>query len=940
MSLVPSLLQAIVRVDGEALVMHVGEKPYVVSPNGQIDLATRGLTFEAVSGLVAQLLPADAMRSLDEVGATQFELPPFPEFPGEQFTVTAARGGEDVWAEIRRRQAHEDDLVAPDLFAAFNPPVEPVAEAPVEDLALPQETQLWPNEAAAVAPAVISVVPVVDAPPVVAASEAAAFVEVTPPLEVGSPVEPVAQVATPVDDHRVVPEPFIAAPEPVLAVETTTPEAVVVPITDAASAVESQPVAVESTPVTVSAPEASATALQAHEPHESQKALASWLAAFTRQQKLAKGEPVAAEAMADANVAPEPVAVAETLSVVEAPPVEAAPVVEVSPAAETTPVVEMRSVDDMPLVAEVTAIPAVVPIAEAVAVTEVTLPVEVALPVEPAPFAAVEPVIDVADVPDVAHMAAVVEFEPVAETTNILAFTPFVEAVAQVDVAPATEAAPFAEAEAVAPVVIAEPVAPVAPFVEAAPVVSIASIAAADVPVSEPMAEVEPPAFAIAHVDTPAESAVSVHSESEADMSTQTPDFNPFATPSAPVDVPVSTRQSAYVPFPSLVDQPQPAVVLPIGRTSRESGMSESSGVALEKLVRLAASRGASALFLASGSRPSVRLDGDVQTLDTTAVLSAGDIEALLFGAAPDQAIDAVRAGAGEWVWELNDVGSVRCTTFRDSRGPGAVFRIVAVRPQSASQLGLSREIQSLGSETEGLVLVSGPRASGKSTLISSFVDLINRTRRDYVITLESEVNVTHERHGAFISQREVRGGSDEALAMARAALREDPDVLVIDDLRSSGLMSLALDAAANGQLVIGGVPAPHASGAVERLIDMYQPEQRRQVQLSLAQNLRGVVSQVLLRKNGGGRIAAREVLLNTPIVASLLAEGRTTQLPMAIEGGRKSGMVPLNDAFVGFVQSGAVDVREAYRRAADRAGLLELLKRQGIDTSVVERLA
>lgn len=922
MSLVPSLLQAIVRVDGEALVMHVGEKPYVVSPNGQIDLATRGLTFEAVSGLVAQLLPADAMRSLDEVGATQFELPPFPEFPGEQFTVTAARGGDDVWAEIRRRQAHEDDLVAPDLFAAFNPPVEPVDEAPVEDLALPQETQLWPNEAPAVAPAVISVIPVVDAPPVVAASEAAAFVEVAPPLEVGSPVEPVAQVATPVDDHRVVPEPFIAAPEPVLAVETTTPEAVVEPIAEAASAVESHPVAVESTPVIVSAPEAPATASHAHEPNESQKALASWLAAFTRQQKLAKGEPVAAEAMADANVAPEPVAVAETLSVVEAPPVEAAPVVEVSPAAETTPVVEMRSVDAMPLVTE------------AVAVTEVTLPVEVALPVEPASIAAVEPVIDVPDV------AAVVEFEPVAETTNILAFTPFVEAVAQVDVAPATEAAPFAEPEAVAPVVSAEPVAPVAPFVEAAPVVSIASIAVADVPVSEPMAEVEPPAFAIAHVDTPAESAVSVHSESEADMSTQTPDFNPFATPSAPVDVPVSTRQSAYVPFPSLVDQPQPAVVLPIGRTSRESGMSESAGVALEKLVRLAASRGASALFLASGSRPSVRLDGDVQTLDTTAVLSAGDIEALLFGAAPDQAIDAVRAGAGEWVWELNDVGSVRCTTFRDSRGPGAVFRIVAVRPQSASQLGLSREIQSLGSETEGLVLVSGPRASGKSTLISSFVDLINRTRRDYVITLESEVNVTHERHGAFISQREVRGGSDEALAMARAALREDPDVLVIDDLRSSGLMSLALDAAANGQLVIGGVPAPHASGAVERLIDMYQPEQRRQVQLSLAQNLRGVVSQVLLRKNGGGRIAAREVLLNTPIVASLLAEGRTTQLPMAIEGGRKSGMVPLNDAFVGFVQSGAVDVREAYRRAADRAGLLELLKRQGIDTSVVERLA
>jgi twitching motility protein PilT len=268
------------------------------------------------------------------------------------------------------------------------------------------------------------------------------------------------------------------------------------------------------------------------------------------------------------------------------------------------------------------------------------------------------------------------------------------------------------------------------------------------------------------------------------------------------------------------------------------------------------------------------------------------------------------------------------------------VFRIVPVRAASVEELGLAPEIQALVGETEGLVLVSGPRAGGKSTLISSLVDLLNRTRRDYIVTIEREINVVHQTHGAFISQREVRGGSEDAAAAARAALREDPDVLVVDDLRTSALMGVALDAAANGQLVIGAVPARHASGAVERLIDLYQPEHRRQVQLSLAQNLRGVVSQVLLPRSGGGRVAAREILLNTPIVASLLAEGRTGQLPVAIEGGRKSGMVPLNDALVGFVQSGAVDVRDACRRAADRAGFLELLKRQGLDTSSVERPA
>jgi twitching motility protein PilT len=216
----------------------------------------------------------------------------------------------------------------------------------------------------------------------------------------------------------------------------------------------------------------------------------------------------------------------------------------------------------------------------------------------------------------------------------------------------------------------------------------------------------------------------------------------------------------------------------------------------------------------------------------------------------------------------------------------------------------------------------------------------VNRTRRDHVITVENDIDVVHERQGSFISQREVRGSRDEALTVLRAAMREDPDVLMIEELRTAPLLTTALDAAASGQLVIGGFPAPSASGAIDRIIDLYQPEDRRQVQLALAQNLRGVIAQVLLRKLGGGRLAAREVLLNTPAVASVLAEGKTSQLPIAIEGGRRHGMVPLNDALVGFVQSGAVDVRDAYRRSADRPGFLALLKRQGVDTSSIERLA
>jgi twitching motility protein PilT len=400
----------------------------------------------------------------------------------------------------------------------------------------------------------------------------------------------------------------------------------------------------------------------------------------------------------------------------------------------------------------------------------------------------------------------------------------------------------------------------------------------------------------------------------------------------------------AGIPLPST--PPQPAVVLPLARSPIRAEappprLASEALSGLDTLLRVAVARGASTLYLSSASRPSIRVDGDVHTIDGAPILGPNDVEALVLTLMPERNAEALRTGvASEWICEVPDVGRVRCMSFRDHRGPGGVFRLIPSRTITAEQLGLSREIQALAIEPEGLLLVAGPRSSGKRTLITGLVDLINRTRRDHVITIEREITSVHERIGSFISQREVRGGTEEMLAVARAALREDPDVLVLEEVRTPGLINLALDVAAAGQLVIGGFPAHNASGAVDRIIDLYPPEYRRQVQLSLAQNLRGVVAQVLLRKVTGGRVAAREVLLNTPAVRSVLAEGKTSQLPLAIEGGRPYGMTPLNDALVGYVQTGLVDIREAYYRAADRAGFLALLKRQGLDTSLIERPA
>lgn len=385
-----------------------------------------------------------------------------------------------------------------------------------------------------------------------------------------------------------------------------------------------------------------------------------------------------------------------------------------------------------------------------------------------------------------------------------------------------------------------------------------------------------------------------------------------------------------------------PAVVLPMARgpVRAEQHIRQVSPqwrAGLDRLLRLAAARGAETLYLSSETRPSIRVDGDISVLDGESLLFASDIETLLLDVTTEQG--AALEGA-EWIIHLRDVGRVRCVSFRDHRGPGAVFRIIPSRVVSAEQLGLSREIQALCLEPEGLVLVVGPRSSGKSTLMSALVDQINRTRSDHVIVIESRMKVVHESRMSLVSQREVRGDADAQLHAIRSALRESPDVLMIEELREPGVMAEALAAAAAGHLVIGGIAAHGAATALERIVDQAPVDRRGATQALLAESLRGAVGQVLLRKTGGGRVAARELLLNTPQIAQLLFEGRMAQLPMAMESGRRAGMVPLVDALVAFVQSGVVDVREAWRKAGDRAGLLKALKREGIDTSFAERLA
>jgi twitching motility protein PilT len=392
-------------------------------------------------------------------------------------------------------------------------------------------------------------------------------------------------------------------------------------------------------------------------------------------------------------------------------------------------------------------------------------------------------------------------------------------------------------------------------------------------------------------------------------------------------------------------DEARSAVVVPLARTPIKQEpivvpYTPAEDAALMRTLRLAAARGAATVYVVAQSKPMLRVDGEITPLETEPVLTAADVDRLVMELAPPRRRDALQNGPVEWLCDIPEVGRVRCLTFRDHRGPGVLFRMFPPRAISADQLALTPEVQALCQQSDGLVLVTGARASGKSTLLNAFVDLINRTRGDHVITIESQIGFVHESRKSFISQRETRGDGDLAASLTRAALREDPDVMMIEELKSAELVSAALEAAESGRLVLASVPAASTIAALERIIELLPADRRAKGRASLATSLRGVLAQVLLRRVTGGRVAAREILLNTPAVSTLVLEGKMFQLPVALDSGRRHGMVPLTDSLAHCVREGTVNPGEAYRKALDRAALVAALKRDGVDTSFAERLA
>ncbi len=380
-----------------------------------------------------------------------------------------------------------------------------------------------------------------------------------------------------------------------------------------------------------------------------------------------------------------------------------------------------------------------------------------------------------------------------------------------------------------------------------------------------------------------------------------------------------ATLRSLFADAP-IRGRPEPTVVVDLtGPRAR-----------IEALFTLLASRGGSDLHLRAGRPPILRESGELISIDEPA-LSGEEVELLLRSIMSEGDFAAWREGGdADFAHEIPEVGRFRCNAARDRVGPLGVFRMIPTKIRTAADLGLTREVQALCQLTKGLVLVTGPTGSGKSTTLAALVDVVNATRSDHILTIEDPIEFVHQSQRCVITQRQVGIHTKSFKSALRAALREDPDVILVGELRDLETVSIALETAETGHLVFGTLHTTTAASTVDRIIDQFPTDRQSQVRVMLAESFRGVVAQTLCKKIGGGRIAAYEVLLANHAVANLIREGKTFQIPSIMQTNRRQGMVTLNDALLDLVDRTLVEPREAYLKAVDKAGLLAALKVKG----------
>ena len=339
-------------------------------------------------------------------------------------------------------------------------------------------------------------------------------------------------------------------------------------------------------------------------------------------------------------------------------------------------------------------------------------------------------------------------------------------------------------------------------------------------------------------------------------------------------------------------------------------------------------------LHLAAGSPPMIRVHGTITPLKAPP-MEGEVIDRMLEEIQNDHTRqEFVEGGDADWAYELPGVARFRCNAFRDRKGPGAVFRIIPNDFLTAEQLNLPEVILNLCQLSKGLVLVTGPTGSGKSTTLTAMIDFINRNRKEHVITIEDPIEFVHENKKCLINQREVHNHTKSFSRALRAALREDPDIVLVGEMRDLETTHIAIETAETGHLVFGTLHTTTAASTVDRIIDQFPTDSQAQIRTMLSTSLKGVIAQTLCKRQPKGRIAAMEILVVTSAIANLVREGKTFQIPSAMQVGGREGMVLLNDALLKFVVDGTVAPEEALARSVNRKELALKMQAKGISTA------
>ena len=348
----------------------------------------------------------------------------------------------------------------------------------------------------------------------------------------------------------------------------------------------------------------------------------------------------------------------------------------------------------------------------------------------------------------------------------------------------------------------------------------------------------------------------------------------------------------------------------------------------IDAFFKLMHEQGASDLHLVSGSQPILRIRGEMERVKYK-ILENDELKAILYEITPEEKVKVFEeTGDLDFGYEIPGLARYRANYFNQKYGVGAVFREIPSKIQTVDELGMPPLLKKLAMLDKGLVLITGPTGSGKSTTLAAVVDHANKNRKDHIITVEDPIEFVHQSQGCIINHREIGSHTRSFATALRSALREDPDIILVGEMRDLETISLAIEAATTGHLVFSTLHTQSATKTVDRVIDVFPPEQQQQIRVSLSETLKAVIAQSLFkRKDRKGRVAGLETMVVTAAVANLIREGKTFQLTSVLQTGKRYGMQTLDDAITDLLHKGLIEPEDAYSKAIDKNKFLPFLK-------------